>query len=118
MKEVRHQVKRLASHPSIAIWSGNNENEIIIAAFYNWDLYRNDYIKLYVDVIQQELKQIIPNVTYITSSPTNGVESDKEGHVAANPNDSLFGDGIYNESHTQFLLLLQNLIFSARLQLH
>ena len=27
-EEVRHQVRRLAHHPSIALWSGNNENQV------------------------------------------------------------------------------------------
>jgi beta-mannosidase len=32
--EVLYQVQRLQSHPSIVIWSGNNENEMILAAFF------------------------------------------------------------------------------------
>lgn len=27
--EIRHQVRRLQHHPSIAIFAGNNENEVI-----------------------------------------------------------------------------------------
>ena len=27
--EIRHQVRRLQHHPCLAIWTGNNENEVI-----------------------------------------------------------------------------------------
>ena len=26
--EIQYQVRRLAHHPSLAIWSGNNENQV------------------------------------------------------------------------------------------
>ncbi|XP_044264654.1 beta-mannosidase-like [Tribolium madens] len=97
IKEVRHQVRRLASHPSVVIWAGNNENEAVLAQDWydtrdNFTTYKNDYVKLYVDVVQPTLLEIVPNATYLTSSPTNGLESDGEGHVAQNPGDSLYGD--------------------------
>lgn len=31
-EEVKHQIRRLASHPSIVLWSGNNENEASLYA--------------------------------------------------------------------------------------
>ena len=33
-KEVKHQVRRLQHHPSIALWAGNNENEAALRG--NW----------------------------------------------------------------------------------
>ncbi|EFA06933.2 Beta-mannosidase-like Protein [Tribolium castaneum] len=97
VKEVKHQVRRLASHPSVVIWAGNNENEAVLAQDWydtmdNFTIYKNDYVKLYVDVIRPEVLKIVPNATYLTSSPTNGLESDQEGYVAQNPGDSLYGD--------------------------
>lgn len=53
------QVRRLKSHPSIILWSGNNENEAAIAS--NWfsipyadrETYIKDYVLLYVKNIQE-----------------------------------------------------------------
>jgi beta-mannosidase len=95
--EVSHQVKRLASHPSIAIWAGNNENEGGLSqniwGIQDLDQYKNDYIKLYVNTIEREVLRILPNATFITSSPTNGADSVEENFIAENPGDELYGDG-------------------------
>lgn len=58
------QVRRLKSHPSVIIWSGNNENEAAIAA--NWFFippdekprYVKDYIQLYVKNIKEIVLQV------------------------------------------------------------
>ena len=34
-EEVVHTVRRLGSHPSIVLWSGNNENQVLIPIHYN-----------------------------------------------------------------------------------
>lgn len=96
--EVRHQVRRIGNHPSIALWAGNNENEGELAGnnfgtSKNETLYFNDYVTLYVDTIQTELYRNIPNSIYVTSSPSNGLETIKEGYVSHNPNDIYNGDG-------------------------
>ncbi|XP_053779055.1 beta-mannosidase isoform X2 [Desmodus rotundus] len=57
--EVAYQVRRLKSHPSIIVWSGNNENEA--ALMMNWysialqhlHTYIKDYVKLYVKNIRE-----------------------------------------------------------------
>ncbi|XP_067249508.1 beta-mannosidase-like isoform X3 [Chanodichthys erythropterus] len=52
------EVRRLKSHPSVVIWSGNNENEAAIAAdWFNISaaerpLYVRDYVSLYVENIR------------------------------------------------------------------
>lgn len=33
--EIVYQVERLQNHPSIVLWAGNNENELIISAFFH-----------------------------------------------------------------------------------
>jgi beta-mannosidase len=105
--EVIYQVKRLQSHTSIALWSGNNENEAAVAE--NW--YRlpaeklpkakDDYRKLYVDTVMDAVKQVDQgnNRPFITSSPTNGLESIRENYIATNPQDPLYGKSI----NTSFL---------------
>ncbi len=65
------QVQRLKSHPSIVIWSGNNENEAALAT--DWfsipvsqkPLYLKDYVTLYVNnirMIVQEVSQMMYHV--------------------------------------------------------
>uniref|UniRef100_A0A8C8RIX0 Beta-mannosidase n=2 Tax=Pelusios castaneus TaxID=367368 RepID=A0A8C8RIX0_9SAUR len=96
--EITHQVKRLKSHPSIILWSGNNENEAAIAG--NWffiphaemKVYFKDYVTLYVKNIQEIVLAEDKSRPYITSSPTNGMESVKEGWISQNPYDTHYGD--------------------------
>lgn len=53
------QIRRLKSHPSIIIWSGNNENEVALRV--NWfhvnpsdlETYFKDYVTLYVRNIRE-----------------------------------------------------------------
>lgn len=101
--EVHHQVFRLTSHPSVIIWSGNNENEGALRQNWygtarNFSLYEDDYVKLYIDTIKAEVLRNAPNkiVNFITSSPTNGLSSDDQGYVAENPADPFFGDGTFS----------------------
>ncbi|PNF17252.1 Beta-mannosidase [Cryptotermes secundus] len=99
-KEVTQQVRRLHHHPSVVIWAGNNENEAALRD--NWygsssrfDLYKADYIKLYVDTIRPVVLAEDSTRPYIVSSPTNGIESEREGYIAENPYSSLYGDVHY-----------------------
>ncbi|NXN94233.1 MANBA mannosidase, partial [Rhinopomastus cyanomelas] len=96
--EVTHQVRRLKSHPSIILWSGNNENEAAIAS--NWfsipsadrEVYVKDYVMLYVNNIREIVLSEDKSRPFIVSSPTNGLESVKEGWLSQNPYDTHFGD--------------------------
>lgn len=93
-------VKRLQHHPSIAIWAGNNENEIALRGNWystqtNFSHYKEEYIKLYVDSIRPVVQKIDPTRTYVVSSPSNGVKSEEDGYIAENPGDSRFGDNHY-----------------------
>uniref|UniRef100_A0A4W3J9R8 Beta-mannosidase n=1 Tax=Callorhinchus milii TaxID=7868 RepID=A0A4W3J9R8_CALMI len=99
--EIIHQVRRLKSHPSIVIWSGNNENEAALAKNWfriplvNMDQYLDDYIFLYVHNIRKIVLEEDKSHPYITSSPTNGDESILENWVARNPYDTQYGDSHY-----------------------
>ncbi|XP_075005752.1 beta-mannosidase isoform X3 [Calonectris borealis] len=96
--EVFHQVRRLKSHPSIILWSGNNENEAAIAS--NWfsipyadrEVYIKDYVTLYVKNIREIVLTEDKSRPFIASSPTNGLESVKEGWLSQNPYDTHYGD--------------------------
>lgn len=47
---------------------------------------------MYVDVIGGIVIKEDPSREYLTSSPSNGKESEKENFIAENPYDPLFGD--------------------------
>uniref|UniRef100_H3C1U4 Beta-mannosidase n=1 Tax=Tetraodon nigroviridis TaxID=99883 RepID=H3C1U4_TETNG len=97
-EEIVQQVQRLKSHPSIIVWSGNNENEAALAT--DWfhipasqkPLYLKDYVTLYVDNIKRIVEEEDRTRPFLVSSPTNGAESEQEGWVASNPYDPLYGD--------------------------
>ncbi|XP_028713225.1 beta-mannosidase isoform X1 [Peromyscus leucopus] len=96
--EVAYQIRRLKSHPSIIIWSGNNENEVALSI--NWfhikhrDLktYINDYVTLYVKNIREIVLSEDKTRPFIVSSPTNGVKTMEEGGISEDPYSSLYGD--------------------------
>ncbi|XP_048189499.1 beta-mannosidase [Perognathus longimembris pacificus] len=96
--EVTHQIKRLKSHPSIILWSGNNENEV--ALMMNWysinashlHTYIEDYVTLYVKNIRTLVLQGDKTRPFITSSPTNGAKSIAEGWLSHYPYSNYYGD--------------------------
>eukprot|EP01102_Stenamoeba_stenopodia_P020003 TRINITY_DN7671_c0_g1_i1.p1 TRINITY_DN7671_c0_g1~~TRINITY_DN7671_c0_g1_i1.p1 ORF type:complete len:692 (-),score=133.00 TRINITY_DN7671_c0_g1_i1:976-3051(-) len=98
-EEVKYQVRRLSSHPSIIIWGGNNENEAALGWFNqtltNRDLYLVDYAKLYMDTIWTVLVQYDTTRPWWHSSPSNGaVVSLPDLFVAmwGNPYSTAYGD--------------------------
>jgi len=77
--EVRDQICRLQYHPSIVLWSGNNENEAVIAD--NWygidnpPLYTEMYAQLYFDTLLANLSVWDTSRPVLPSSPSNGDET-------------------------------------------
>ncbi|MGA1803529.1 beta-mannosidase [Rhizobium sp. HT1-10] len=73
--EVSYQVKRLASHPSIALWCGDNE---IVGALTWFDESRKDRDRYLVSydrlnrTIEQAMKQAAPDAIWWPSSPASG----------------------------------------------
>lgn len=61
----------------------------------NLTLYKNDYIKLYIDTIQDTIKELNEELIFIPSSPSNGQESQEENYLSKNPQDPLYGDGTF-----------------------
>lgn len=98
--EIKQVVRRLQHHPSIALWAGNNENEIALrgnwyGTAHNFEHYKAEYIKLYVDVIRPIVRENDPTRTYLVSSPSNGLKSEEDGYIADNPADPKYGDTHY-----------------------
>lgn len=78
-EEVSHQVHRLMHHPSVVLWSGNNENEAAFGWFpetlANPFLYVVDYAKLYEDTIIRTVRELDNTRPFVVSSPSNGMIS-------------------------------------------
>ncbi|WP_415379154.1 beta-mannosidase [Halosimplex sp. TS25] len=75
-EEVRYQVRRLATHPSIAVWCANNENE---EALENWygdherhESHREDYRALYEETVEPACREEDPSRAYWPGSPSSG----------------------------------------------
>lgn len=95
--EIVYQVNRLKHHPAIVVWAGNNENEAAISTNWyntssNLELYQSDYRALYVDTIMNVVNDLDKSRPFLSSSPTNGLETIKENWLAKNPYDLLYGD--------------------------
>ena len=92
--EAEEQVKRLASHPSLALWCGGNE---ISEGYYNWGWQKSlnwseeddkaikaGYDKLFENILPQSVAQFDGTRPYWPSSPSKGwgrPESLTEGDV-------------------------------------
>lgn len=61
--EIDYQVARLSHHPSIAVWSGNNENEGALHWYQeineNPFLYVEDYCVLYTDTVRDQIIKVL-----------------------------------------------------------
>ena len=90
-EEVTQQVKRLRDHPSISIWSGNNEVE---TGWRYWgdrvyfketltppqrERVWQDYVVLFHDIIKSVVAENGPPVPYWPSSPSANFEDDPGG---------------------------------------
>jgi beta-mannosidase len=78
--EAEDNVRRIRNHPSIAIWSGNNEVE---AAWHNWGWKQNlpasiwdDYQKIFDGVLKETCAKLDPGRLYWPSSPRGGLPDD------------------------------------------
>lgn len=97
--EVTQQIRRLQHHPSILVWSGNNENEAALADNWygtnsNYDLYSSDYLKLYAYTVMPIIQEKDTSRPFVMSSPSNGANTSYY-NVSNNPSNPLFGDVHY-----------------------
>ena len=80
-EEVQFQMRRINWHPSVVIWGGNNEIETAMDGWFdqskkNPQLYVADYVKLFLDTVQQAVAEVDPDFPYVDSSPSNGLLSE------------------------------------------
>ena len=61
----------------------------------NYTLYYNDYVKLYINTIKKQVNDLDldPLRPFVSSSPSNGVVTEKEGWIAMDPYSVYSGDG-------------------------
>jgi len=78
--EAEDNVRRLRNHPSIVIWSGNNEVE---TAWFNWGWQKSlpasvwdDYQKIFDGVLKEVCASLDPDRLYWPSSPHGGLLED------------------------------------------
>jgi len=92
--EATAQVKRLQSHPAVAIWCGNNENLGALGWFdisrKNPGRYLIDFDRLYNGVIGKVVGELDPGRPFWPSSPAAG-----EGDFSDNWHDDSSGDMHY-----------------------
>lgn len=97
--ETIFQARRLASHPSVAVWGGNNENEAALGWYKettaNPTLYAVDLATVFVDTLRAALLSALPRVdnprttfAFVDTSPSNGL-------VSPSSSDSRHGDEPY-----------------------
>lgn len=67
--EIRENVYRLQTHPCLAIWCGNNENEWLWYQHFKTSYVNMPGYKIYHDIIPGILKEIDPAHPYWQSSP-------------------------------------------------
>ena len=54
--------------------------------------YKEDYVKLYVDTIQTTVQELDSSRPYVTSSPSNGLETISENYLSETPWSEYYGD--------------------------
>jgi len=80
-REAEEQVTRLATHPSIAVWGANNENEAALRWYAesraSRDVYLTDFVKLYVETLRPAvLASDGLSRPFVDTSPSNGLLSE------------------------------------------
>ncbi|WP_126664565.1 beta-mannosidase [Haloterrigena salifodinae] len=75
-EEVRYQVRRLADHPSLALWCGNNEVEMGLESWFDdaaeLEQLKEGYETLFYDVIGDTVAEEDETRTYWPGSPSSG----------------------------------------------
>ncbi|KAK5809879.1 glycoside hydrolase superfamily [Linnemannia elongata] len=100
-QEVKDQVNRLMCHPSIILWSGNNENQEFMVK--GWDkatvdnpyIFTIDYHRLYMETIMATLQTVDTSRSFISTSPSAGLISEHpytERYVLQENERGLYGD--------------------------
>ena len=76
--EARYQVRRLSTHPSVALWCGNNELEVGVASWFadseHSESFREDYEELFRERLATITAKEDPTRPYWSGSPSSGTD--------------------------------------------
>ncbi|KAF7968949.1 hypothetical protein HWV62_28789 [Athelia sp. TMB] len=75
LAEVTYQVRRINHHPSLAVWCGNNEVELLLADIWGAsppDIVLQNYEGLFLDSLLHAVWDQTRAISYTPSSVTNG----------------------------------------------
>jgi beta-mannosidase len=91
--EVEQQVARLRNHPSMTLWSGNNEVESVLYAFLGGEsskarlqIWKN-YLTVFSGIIPSVVQREDPEVPYWPSSPSSNYEKTSDIFQAGDAHD-------------------------------
>ena len=87
-------VRKLRNHPSLALWSGDNEVDL----FYSWAGLDPAHNKITREVLPQVIFQCDPYRPYLPSSPYMSPEVIATGNLKLMPEDHLWGPRDYFKS--------------------
>jgi len=76
-QEARYQVRRLASHPCMALWCGSNENTWAFCDWWSGKTQRG--ARLYNDILPRAVRANAPHIAYWTGSPYGGATPNEQG---------------------------------------
>lgn len=72
--ELRDNIKRIRHHACLGLWCGNNEIETAIECWGNdvSDELKQDYLRIFEEIIPETLRELDPETFYWPSSPSSG----------------------------------------------
>jgi beta-mannosidase len=93
-KEAEFQVKRLRNHPSIVLWSGNNETEAALGwkgraelpADVRYQMWQ-DYLTVFSGILDRTVNRLNPETPYWPSSPSADYEELTEAYQSGDMHD-------------------------------
>jgi beta-mannosidase len=114
-QEAADQIRRLRNHPSVVLWSGNNETE----AAFGWpgrvpadpatilQMWK-DYLAISSGILARTVKELDPETPYWPSSPSSDYEPTSETYQSGDVHDWSIWHGkqpfaSYENSHFRFV---------------
>ncbi len=92
--EAEDQLRRLRNHPSIVLWSGNNETE----SAFHWDKTAKasaearfqmwqDYLTVFSGILPRAVERLTPETPYWPSSPSSDYEETSDTYQSGDAHD-------------------------------